>query len=61
MADTKEYFVRMAVLTDVLVQAKSKEQAMDLAEEKVRNSMLMPSNDRPLEIDIINVVCEDER
>ena len=61
MIDKKKYFVRMAVLTDVLAEAESEEQAIDIAKNRVCGALCMSSVDAdPSEVEILDVILEDE-
>ena len=62
MADTKEYFIRMAVLTDVVAEAESEEQAIDIAKKRVCGALCMSSVDAdPGEVNILYVDREGWR
>ena len=58
MINTKTYFVKMAIMTDVLIHgAESERDAMNLAKKSV--NLLFDSDE--IDIDILTVLCEDEQ
>ena len=58
MINTKTYFVKMAIMTDVLIHgAESERDAMNLAKKSV--NLLFDSDE--IDIEILTVLCEDEQ
>ena len=58
MINTKKYFIKMAIVTDVLVHgAESERDAMNLAKKSV--NLLFDSDE--IDIEILTVLCEDEQ
>jgi len=58
MINTKTYFVKMAIMTDVLIHgAESEHDAMNLAKKSV--NLLFDSDE--IDIEILTVLCEDEQ